>query len=73
MSRIDSAFGTVANQLCLYLEHLVNGDNANRGVLLFKDKMNDFLSSHIVVPTDEDDGSIIVSKGGYLHEASCHM
>ena len=71
--RIDSAFGTVANQLRLYLEHLVNGDNPKRGVSLCKDKMNDFLSSHIVVPTDKDGGSIIVSKGAYLHEASCHM
>ena len=45
VSRIDSAFGTVANQLRLYLEHLVNGDNPKRGVSLCKDKMNDFLSS----------------------------
>ena len=73
MSRIDSAFGTVANQLRMYLEHLVNGDNPKRGVSLCKDKMNDFLSSHIAVPTDKDGGSVTVSKGAYLHEASCHM
>ena len=70
VSRVDRAFGTVINQLPLYLDHSLNGDNPKQGVSLCKDEMKEFLSTHIVLPTDKVGGSIIISKGSYLQEAN---
>ena len=70
--RIDSSLKVVLNQVRTYIEHLSN-TRIVRGVRFKAHMLQAFLSNHIVMASDKDAGSLIVSKVAYLREASAHM
>ena len=55
-----------------YIDNLSNS-YTTRGVKFNALLLESFLNKHIVMASDKDDGSLVVSRNAYVYEATAHM
>ena len=70
--RIDKSIGIVLHQIRQYIDHLSNS-YTTRGVKFNAHLLESFLNKHIVMASDKDGGSLVVSRNAYVYEATAHM
>ena len=70
--RIDKSIGIVLHQIRQYIDHLSNS-YTTRGVKFNAHLLESFLKKHIVMASDKDGGSLVVSRNAYVYEATAHM
>ena len=70
--RIDKSIGIVLHQIREYIDHLSNS-YTTRGVKFNAHLLESFLNKHIVMASDKDGGSLVVSRNAYVYEATAHM
>ena len=69
---IDKSIGIVLHQIREYIDHLSNS-YTTRGVKFNAHLLESFLNKHIVMASDKDGGSLVVSGNAYVYEATAHM
>ena len=62
--RIDKSIGIVLHQIREYIDHLSNS-YTTRGVKFNAHLLESFLNKHIVMASDKDGGSLVVSRNAY--------